>query len=170
MRHRRLSVISMIRAAAFTGISQTRVSAVCSNSRVKALPLRVQGTSISLTPCSGCFTRGAETCPWPWCWKKIQVPPGLLEVMRGAGLAADRTGMLRPAIRLDRRPVASTASLPPTISMAVWGTMSPPIPSRCLRKATQPEASRPKRHKSLRTPGVGLLHWARCPGRNAGGA
>ena len=36
--------------------------------------------------------------------EEVQVPPGLLlEVMRRAGLTADRAGVLRPAIGLDRQ-------------------------------------------------------------------
>ena len=49
-------------AAAFTGISRAKVSAACSNSKVKALPLRAHGTSTCFTPCSGHFTRGIEAC------------------------------------------------------------------------------------------------------------
>jgi len=58
MRHSRWSVISMMRAAASTGISRTRSKAACSNSSVKRLPSRAQGTLIRSTPCSGQSVRG----------------------------------------------------------------------------------------------------------------
>jgi hypothetical protein len=35
-----------------------QANAACSNSKVKALPLRAQGTSTSRTPCAGHCTRG----------------------------------------------------------------------------------------------------------------
>src|SRR4051812_46180419 len=47
-----------MRAAASTGISRTRNKAACSNSSVKRLPSRAQGTVVRSTPCSEQSVRG----------------------------------------------------------------------------------------------------------------
>src|SRR5271165_1428717 len=62
----------MIRAAAATGISRISSRAACSNSRVKPLSGRVQGTLMRSTPWSGQSLRGTRAETKQACWKKLR--------------------------------------------------------------------------------------------------
>src|ERR1700737_2921548 len=99
MRHSRLSVMPMKRAAASTGISRTRTSAACSNNSVNRLPGRAHGTTTRLIPWVSQSTRGTRVVMKVVLEEVKMLPRDGGEVVRRAGPPALRAGTHGTAIR-----------------------------------------------------------------------
>src|SRR6516162_2123904 len=107
-RHSRVSCSPTIRATALTGIAATMVMTNASNSKVKPLPGRAQGTVTVLMPHLSQRTRGARACIG-LVLEEVEVAPGhpLGVIGRAVRRAAGRAGeaAARSEVNLDVEPV-----------------------------------------------------------------
>src|SRR4051812_21098958 len=76
-RHSLVSCSPTRRATALTGIAETRLMTNASNSKVKPLSGRAQGTLSVLIPQRVQCTRGTRAYRNAWCWK-VEMPPAHL--------------------------------------------------------------------------------------------
>src|SRR6476646_8160754 len=151
-RHSLVSCSPTRRATALTGIAETRLMTNASNSKVKPLSGRAQGTLSVLIPQRVQCTRGTRAYRNAWCWKKSRCRQLICSVSYAGQSAAPQQGQAKrlPAAtslrmtahggtnpnascsRLVSRMVISSALAPARLSLA---PCSPP--SRTLRAASR---------------------------------
>src|SRR3954465_10521511 len=96
-RHSLVSCSPTRRATALTGIAETRLMTNASNSKVKPLSGRAQGTLSVLIPQRVQCTRGTRAYRNAWCWKKSRCRQLICSVSYAGQSAAPAAGASKPA-------------------------------------------------------------------------